>query len=235
MSYNRQGFSVDLPGGLGNGHPTTNIRKFILGWIAAEFDSCDANCDIGCANNPLSMADHTSNFPGTTLCNNLGGGFGVLNFPSYHEGLNALVGRLRQQNYSHVRQAIINNDEAALGFTGHMSNGVASDLAVWVHGNRDIAGASSYINNILSRAGAAALSASTTTSMGPNVIPDSSDTSANPKDTTGSTGNLLNFLPGWTDNPVRVLKLIVGVMLIGLAIFMIAQPEAIAIAKIAAI
>jgi hypothetical protein len=62
-------------------------------------------------------------------------------------------------------------------------------------------------------------------SMSTNVIPSTSDTSSNPKDTTGSTGSILNFLPGWTDNPVRVLKLAVGVMLIGIALIMLITPE----------
>ena len=36
----------------------------------------------------------------------------------------------------------------------------------------------------------------------------------------------MNFLPGWTDNPTRIVKLLVGVMLIGLAIVMLVVPEA---------
>jgi hypothetical protein len=36
----------------------------------------------------------------------------------------------------------------------------------------------------------------------------------------------MNFLPGWTDNPTRIVKLLVGIMLIGLAIVMLVVPEA---------
>jgi hypothetical protein len=42
----------------------------------------------------------------------------------------------------------------------------------------------------------------------------------------------MNFLPGWTDNPTRILKLLVGIMLIGLAIVMLIVPEAQSIVKV---
>jgi surface antigen len=61
-------------------------------------------------------------------------------------------------------------------------------------------------------------------SMSTGSIPSTSDTSTGTKDT-GSAGNIFNFLPGWTDNPVRILKLVAGVMLIGLAIVMLITPE----------
>lgn len=45
----------------------------------------------------------------------------------------------------------------------------------------------------------------------------------------------MNFLPGWTDNPTRILKLLVGVLLIALAIVMLAQPGVVQVEKLSPI
>jgi len=41
----------------------------------------------------------------------------------------------------------------------------------------------------------------------------------------------MNFLPGWTDNPTRIIKLLVGILFVGLAIVMLVVPDVSAVVQ----
>jgi hypothetical protein len=145
-AYNRPKFALDFPKGLGNKNPSTNIRKFIMGWISAEFGG---GSDIGCANNPLATC---YGMPGDSPCN---APHCVRNYKSYQDGLDANLRALSLSYYNSLRHALATNDENNLGFHGHkMAGNIAGDLSMWVHGKRTPV-AQSYIDNILSAAGVA--------------------------------------------------------------------------------
>ncbi len=145
-SYNRPKFALDFAKGLGNKHPSTNIRKFIMGWISAEFGG---GSDIGCANNPLATC---YGMPGDSPCN---APHCVRNYKNYQDGLDANLRAISLSYYNSLRHALATNDENNLGFHGHkMAGNIAGDLSVWVHGKRTPV-ATSYINNILAGAGVA--------------------------------------------------------------------------------
>src|SRR5579885_424875 len=114
MSFTRVQWSTDLLKAIGNRKPTLNTRDFIVGWTWAE---TGGSGDVGARFNLLNT---TQPWPGSTLFNQLGpsGDFGVRNYASYQDGIDANAKVLNNGLYNDLLAALQNNDEAALGFPG---------------------------------------------------------------------------------------------------------------------
>lgn len=168
--------------------------------------------------------------PGSTVFNFAN----VQNYTSYNQGVTANASTIRNGLYPSLLRALQTNDCASLGVTGVMSPGVASDLSVWVSGQRTPT-RTDYTGVIIAVArqpgnaanDTAAGNASTVTpgtpvtgtAMSANQPTATSTPSGNPLDTTFS---ILNFLA----DPSRILKIIGGLLCIGVALFLLISPTA---------
>ncbi len=208
---------------LGNVSPAQNIIDFVEAWGRAEggggtsIQGSTNNCNGNMLNTCQTM-------PGSFHC----AGPCVQSYKSNNDGIYANAVALRNGNYPNLLRALVTNDSNSLGYNGHkMSEGVAGDLSVWVSGNRT--GNLGYAAKI---AGAAGAAPSDTKSGGTGgSTPVSSGTSGTSGSNTGGS-NPLSFLTNliggptlaWIQNPMRIIKLVAGLLCIGISLFLLAAP-----------
>jgi len=190
-----------LKQGLGNLNPTSNTIHFVQAW---EIHESGAGAVVGCDHNPLNCG---WNWPGATQCNAI-----VKKYAAYLDGIRATAANLHNGLYPSLTHALATNDENNLGFNGHkMAANIAGDLEVWVSGNRE--GHLDYVNAILALAGQPSLpSGGDVGQVTPAGVPDT-----NPL---GSAGSLLDTLNSLVNNPTRLAKGLIGIvlLLVGLAL-----------------
>lgn len=211
--------------------PTNKIVGFVTAWgtheggggslVQGSTDTCNGNMLATC-----------QQVAGSTGCNPP---HCVQSYRSNSDGIYANSIAIKNGNYPHLLQALITNDEDSLGFNGHtMTADIAGDLSVWVSGSRT--GNLGYAASVASLAGAKAGTTSGTTTVKKN---GSNQGSANQGGTSTSSqkpsGNIFtDALAGilgsgtlaWIQNPMRVIKMLVGIMCIGLSVYLLVTPDA---------
>lgn len=215
---------------IGNMAPTDKIVRFVVAWGAAEGagGSLIAGSTDTCNGNMLATCQQVA---GSTNCNPP---HCVQSYRSNSDGVYANSIAIKNGNYPHVLQALVTNDEDSLGFNGHtMTLDIAGDLSVWVSGSRT--GNLGYAANIAAMAGAkagATSGGSPGSSGGSSGSQGGNTTSNNQPPNTGNifTDALAGILGkgtiAWIQDPMRIIKMLVGVMCIGLAVYLLVAPEA---------
>jgi hypothetical protein len=210
--------------------PLGGTVSFVTGWLHAE-NSGSINGDNMCvstAYNPLGYEDVSGKF---------------VAFPSLQAGAQAVATRLQHGNpaYAAFAHALATDDlinlAMAPGADGSykMANNVALGLAMWVHGNTDVAGAQGYINNILKAAGQAH-EVTIGDLVGGNINSPSGQFNTDPL---ASIGNLFTTISNLMSNPTRLIKGVIGLVLfmfgIGMAVHAFAPESLKQAVKLAAI
>jgi len=214
---------------LGNMAPAPNTLDLVQAWGVEEGGggSLITGSTNSCNGNMLNTEYRTA------TSQNCAGA--VQSFASNNDGIYANAMALRS-GYPSLLQALVTNDSNALGYNGnHMSQGVAEDLSYWVSGNRT--SRFDYAAKVASLAGA----------QGPANVPSSSTSGgtpvagSTPSSSSGSSGsstpgfsltNPATWLPAiigqnasnWIQNPTRILKMVAGIVCIGIALFLLAAP-----------
>ena len=126
--YTRQQWAVDLLHAIGNTNPMQSVVDWVVSWTKLE-----TKTGGGASYNLLNT---TQQMPGSTNFNNLGGGVGVQNYPTYSEGIAANAKVLMNGTYQGLLTALQQNDINSLGFGGgqSVSSGVQSGLNRWCSG-----------------------------------------------------------------------------------------------------
>jgi hypothetical protein len=201
---------------LGNLQPSVQLQAFMTAWGHAEggggqFVSDSTNsCDGNVLNTKQKMA-------GSWNCTS----GGIQAYRSNNDGLLANAMVLRGGGYPHLVQALSTNDAASLGFGGHtMTSGIIGDLSYWLSGDR--AARPDYAASIAAAAGAQAGKGNGGQQNVASNQPSSSNSSQG--------GGILGFITGpmlaWIQNPLRLIKMAVGLLCIGASIFLLMTPEA---------
>jgi len=217
---------------LGNMAPANNCVLFVEGWgtheggggslIQGSTDSCNGNMLATC----YQVA-------GSTNCNPP---HCVQSYRSNSDGVYANAMALRS-GYPYLLQALVTNDSNALGYNGYaMSQGIAEDLSYWVSGSRTAR--LDYAASVAAAAGAkgpanVASSSATSSTTGGTATSSSSSSSSSGSSSGGfSLTNPATWLPSiigqnatnWIENPTRILKMLAGIVCIGIALFLLAAP-----------
>ena len=123
--YTRQQWATDLLHAIGNTNPMQSVVDWVVSWTKLE-----TKTGGGASYNLLNT---TQLMPGSTSFNNLGGGVGVQNYPTYSEGIAANAKVLMNGTYQGLLTALQQNDINSLGFGGgqSVSPGVQSGLNRW--------------------------------------------------------------------------------------------------------
>jgi hypothetical protein len=135
---------------------------------------------------------------------------GIKSYPTFADGVAANSEALNNGRYPSLRNALATNDENNLGFNGHpVANNVAGDLTVWVTGSRSPI-ATSYIQDILKLAG----------ESNPTVNPSPEQLVKNAENAVVPGADLLNKLSALMNDPTRLVKGLLGIvlLLVGLAL-----------------
>jgi hypothetical protein len=221
-SMTQQQWSIAFVRALGNVSPAPNIVDFVVAWGRAEggggtgIQGSTNNCYGNFLNTCQAM-------PGSFHC----AGPCVQSYRSNNDGIYANATALRNGNYPSLLHALQVNDSNALGYNGHkMSADIAGDLSVWVSGNRT--GNLGYAAKIAGSAGAQA--STDTTSGGKGGTQPVSSTGSTQG--SSSSSNPLDWIKGifggptlaWIQNPMRVIKLVAGLICIGISLFLLAAP-----------
>ena len=216
---------------LGNLSPAQNMIDFVEGWgreeggggslVQGSTNSCNGNV----LNTEYRTATSTNCTPG-----------GVQSFASNNDGVYANAMALRS-GYPYLLQALVTNDSNALGYNGYaMSQGIAEDLSYWVSGSRTAR--LDYAASVAAAAGAkgpanVASSSATSSTTGGTATSSSSSSSSSGSSSGGfSLTNPATWLPSiigqnatnWIENPTRILKMLAGIVCIGIALFLLAAP-----------
>ena len=207
---------------IGNMAPTDKVVGFVTAWgtheggggslIQGSTDTCNGNMLATCQ--PVA---------GSTNCNSP---HCVQSYRSNSDGIYANSIAIKNGNYPHLLQALVTNDEASLGFNGHvMTPDIVGDMSMWVDGNRSN---TSYAASVASLAGAKA--GATSGSSSSSSSQGGSNTS-NQKPSGNIFTDALKSILGsgtlaWIQNPMRVVKMLVGIMCIGLSVYLLVAPDA---------
>lgn len=210
---------------IGNIAPTNKIVGFVVAWgtheggggslIQGSTDSCNGNMLATC-----------QKVAGSTNCNPP---HCVQSFRSNSDGIYANSLAIKNGNYPHLLQALVTNDEDGLGFNGHtMTPDIAGDLSIWVSGSRT--GNLGYAASVASLAGAKAGSSAGSSASKKNGSSGGTNTSSQ-KPSGNIFTDALNSVLGkgtlaWIQNPMRVIKMLVGIMCIGLSVYLLVAPDA---------
>lgn len=237
MSYTRSQWAVAFLNSLGNKNPTGNTIDWVVAWTDFETSGPGG----GGANNLLNTTQ--PGFGGSPIP---GQSAGVMNYPSFSQGVQANAKVLQNGLYPNLLAALQNDNYAAL------TNGsVYRDLSTWC-------GGCAYGPNITNLANAPwgvnqAFPDGTATAVGQQTGTQQSGSGGGQKTQaqsalTTSAGTLqcnfqtpLGFLNSflntmcpvisWVANPVRIVKMIVGILLIVAALFLLLSPDAVNTAK----
>lgn len=208
--------------------PTNKIVGFVVAWgtheggggslIAGSTDSCNGNMLATC-----------QQVAGSTGCNPP---HCVQSYRSNSDGVYANSLALMNGNYTNLLDALRYNDEKALGFHDTpMLDGIAGDLSVWVSGSRTAR--LDYAASVASLAGAK--SPTGTGKKNGSGSPSSPQGGTSTGIQQPSSGNMFtDALAGilgqgtltWLQNPMRIIKMLVGIMCIGLAVYLLVAPDA---------
>lgn len=229
QAWTRQQWSNAFLHTIGNVAPTNKIVGFVSAWGTAEGGggSLVAGSTDTCNGNMLATCQPVA---GSTNCNPP---HCVQSYRSNSDGIYANSIAIKNGNYPHVLQALMTNDEDSLGFNGHiMTADIAGDLSVWVSGSRT--GNLGYAANVASLAGAKPAGNTGGTSSGSVSTPATRGVKVSAQQSP-NTGNVFtDALAGilgqgtlaWIQNPMRIIKMLVGIMCIGLSVYLLVTPEA---------
>lgn len=211
---------------LGNLSPNAYTVGFVTAWGIAEggggasvqgsTNSCNGN-----------MLNTCYPMLGSSYC----AGPCVQSYLSVNDGIFANVMATKNGLYPSLLHALVTNDTNALGFGGHtMSADIAGDLSLWVSGSRTAN--LGYAAKVASLAGSQApinVTNSTPTSRGIPVAGTTTSGTQGANAVSNANPILAWFLgtptAAWIINPMRVIKLILGLMCVGIALFMLLSPE----------
>ena len=221
----------------GNLQPSALTVQFVVGWGTHEGSggSLVQGATNTCNGNMLATCQ---DYPGATACNLP---YCVKSYRSNTDGVLANVQALQfPSRYPNLVAALRFNDEKALGYHGSpMSAGIIGDLSTWVSGSRTARPdyAASVANAAGAKPGSDAGSSSSSSSSSPK---GGTTTSSNKPPNTGNvfTDALAGILGqgtlAWIQNPMRIIKMLVGIMCIGLSIYLLVAPDAAsAVSKVA--
>ena len=234
MSYTRQDWARAFLAALGNHAPTQAIVDWVVGWSVHE-----TGTGGGATYNLLNTTQRAA---GSTQFN----GVGVQNFTSFAQGTqtNATVLGQNFAGYSSLKQALLNND---IGSLGGPSAGVQAGLKTWcggcgygvgfqalgaAHRNDQFPGSTSGVSLPPVSTGSGTIQPSATNTGGTLTDQSSSSNSSGSDPITilanilktvtaplTYVGNFFNTANAWLSNPVRIVKLVVGIGLIGVSVF----------------
>lgn len=211
---------------LGNMAPSDLIVSFIVAWGRKEGGG--GSSVVGSTNNCNgNMLNTCQVMAGSVHCSSVGPSICVQSYRNVNDGIFANAQALKNGRYPSLLHALETNDENSLGFHGHkMAGNIAGDLSVWVSGSRTAnLGYAAQVATMANAQGP-----DTSKGTGDSNVPGSSN-SSNPLDWIASLfgGPTL----GWIQNPIRIVKLVVGVLLIGVSLFLLITPDPVQTAKTA--
>lgn len=227
-TINLQAFVDNIAAGISNGAfgQSPNTLNFLLAWAHQEGGAVTNQCKF----NPLNtMQDET----GAVQCQ--GAMPGIKSYPDNGTGLKGTVDALLSGHYPSLVNAISTSDENHLGFNSQniMAANVAEDLSTWLSGKRQPI-KSDYIFKIMAQAGISPQRIEGVSAVGRIGASSQADRDKWGQvdlglDTSGQTvggvqdqiANQLksfsNFFSGLTSffsDPIRVIKIIIGFILI---------------------
>lgn len=238
MSYTRSQWASAFLQALGNTHPTGNTIDWVVAWTDFETSGPGG----GGANNLLNTTQ--PGFGGSPIP---GQSAGVMNYPSFAQGVQANAKVLQNGLYPNLLAALQNDNYAAL------TNGsVYRDLATWCGGCTygpgisNLAGAPWGLNQVFPEGTAQAVQQQQQTQ--PQGTGTGAQTQAQSALSASPTGTLqcnfqtpLGFLNSflntmcpvisWLANPVRIVKMVAGILLVVAALFLLLSPDAVGVAK----
>lgn len=203
---------------LGNMAPSDLIVSFIVAWGRKEGGggSSIVGSTNRCNGNMLNTCQLMA---GSVHCSSVSSGGCVQSYRNVNDGIMANALALKNGRYPSLLHALETNDENNLGFHGHkMAHNIAGDLSVWVSGSRT------------ANLGYAASVAAMANAQGPDT---SKDTTTGGNGNMPNTGTPLDWITNllgsgtisWINNPIRIVKLVVGVLLIGVSLFLLITPD----------
>lgn len=234
MSYTRSQWASAFLNALGNSHPTGNTIDWVVAWTDFETSGPGG----GGANNLLNTTQ--PGFGGSPIP---GQSAGVMNYPSFLQGIQANAKVLQNGLYPNLLAALSNNDYAAL------TNGsVYRDLSTWCGGCAYGPSISNLASNPWGTSQAFPEGSAQAVAQSQATQPQGSGTGARTQAqsalTASPTGTLqcnfqtpLGFLNSflntmcpvisWVSNPVRIVKMVVGILLVVAALFLLLSPDAV--------
>lgn len=229
--WTRQQWATTFLKAHGNIQPSALTVQFVVGWgthegsggklVQGATNTCDGNMLATCQDYP---GDYSCNLP-----------YCVKGYRSNSDGVVANVQALQfPGRYPTLVDALRFNDEKALGYHGSpMNDGIVGDLSMWVSGSRtkrpDYAAAVASAAG--AKAGSSAGGSSSTSTSKKNGSAQGGTSTSNDKPSGNIFTDALKGILGkgtldWIRNPMRVIKMLVGIMCIGLSIYLLVAPDA---------
>ena len=230
MTQNQWG--IALLRALGNVSPSIQVQVFIASWGQAEGGGGDLV--LGSTNRCRgNMLNTEQRIPGSVSCQKGCSNARqncVQSYLSNNDGIAANAMALRNGNYPHLLQALVTNDADSLGYNNHqMTTEIAKELTTW----------GTNIGTVSTVAGVRSASGIQTPSGTGSAGSQGGSNTSSQKPSGNIFTDALNSILGqgtldWIRNPMRVIKMLVGVMCIGLSIYLLVAPDAMsAVSKVA--
>ena len=235
-----QQWSMAFLRSIGNLNPVSEVQAFVNGWVRHEGGggSLVSGSTNSCNGNGLNTCQ---SMPGSIHCPSSSQDYCVQSYLSNNDGIYANVLAIRNGLYPHLLAALLTNDTKSLGMEkgSQMTPEIVRDLSNWVNGpnGANDPGYAQAILNAANAQGGVSSSAPSGTSDGKKNT--TSGTGGNMSSSSSGSGNpVLDWLLGspvaaWIANPIRVLKMIGGLLLIGAALFLLISPDPVETAKAA--
>lgn len=237
MSFTRAQWASAFLNALGNPHPSGNTIDWVVAWTDFETSGPGG----GGTNNLLNTTQ--PGFGGSPIP---GQSAGVMNYPSFLQGVQANAKVLQNGLYPNLLAALQSDNYAAL------TNGsVYRDLGTWCGGCAygpgisNLAGAPWGVNQVFPDGTATGVTPQSGTQQSGSGGGQQTQTQSALTTSAGTLqcnfqtplGFLNSFLNtmcpviSWVANPVRIVKMVVGILLVIAALFLLLSPDAIGVAK----
>jgi murein DD-endopeptidase MepM/ murein hydrolase activator NlpD len=139
MAYTREQWAVGFLHAIGNTNPSQNTINWVVNWTQAE-----TLTGKGASYNLLNT---TQGLSGSTQFNNIG----VQNYTSFAQGIQANASTIKNGLYGALYNALLTNNERALGYGGSPSSQVMLNLSTWCggcgYGNAFVKGGGAHLND----------------------------------------------------------------------------------------
>lgn len=222
MTQNQWG--IALLRSIGNLSPSIQLQVFMASWGQAEGGGGDlvAGSTNKCRGNMLNTEQR---MPGSVSCqkgcSNVRQNC-VQSYLSNNDGIAANAIALRNGNYPHLLQALVTNDADSLGYNNHqMTTEIAKELSTW----------GTNVGTVSTVAGVRSASGVSTPSGTSSVGTQGGTNTSSQKPSGNIFTDALKSILGsgtlaWIQNPMRVIKMLVGIMCIGLSVYLLVAPDA---------
>ena len=218
MTYSRAQWSSDFLKAIGNSNPNPQTVAWVVGWSAFETGCCN-----GASYNLLNTTE--PNTPGVVSNFN---SVGVKNYATYADGIGANAKVVQNGLYPELARALQTNNLNALA---NPDSAIQQELGKWGTGWRGWGFQGPGAQDQFGGTASAVPKGTGTTQSGNPLTSPFATSSGIPL-----VGPLIDWFTGftnqfvqltaWLTNPIRILKLVMGIVLLGGALVLLIMPGA---------